>query len=133
MLAFIAFVLIAIVALTVLGPAVPVLFSRSLLLAVMGVLAWVGFGPRRSRHYPGDLLLSVLAVRTLRVLRLRSVTGYGREPALAAVAARRTSSPPWRVTGRRGLASGVPGRAESVITARMPRGHAGRDRRQRRQ
>jgi hypothetical protein len=50
MLAFTAFVLIAIAALTVLGPAVPVLFSRWLLLAVMGVLAWVRFGPRRSRR-----------------------------------------------------------------------------------
>ena len=50
MLAIIALVLIAIVALTVLGFAVHVLFSPWLLLAVIGVLAWVKFGPRRSRR-----------------------------------------------------------------------------------
>ena len=50
MFAFIALVLIAIVALTVLGFAVHVLFSPWLLLAVIGVLAWVKFGPRRSRR-----------------------------------------------------------------------------------
>ena len=49
MLAIIALVLIAIVALTVLGFAVHVLFSPWLLLAVIGILAWVKFGPRRSR------------------------------------------------------------------------------------
>ena len=49
MFAIIALVLIAIVALTVLGFAVHVLFSPWLLLAVIGVLAWVKFGPRRSR------------------------------------------------------------------------------------
>ena len=50
MFAFIALVLIAIVALTVLGFAVHVLFSPWLLLVVIGVLAWVKFGPRRSRQ-----------------------------------------------------------------------------------
>ena len=50
MFAFIALVLIAIVALTVLGFAVHVLFSPWLLLAVVGILAWVAFRPRRSRR-----------------------------------------------------------------------------------
>ena len=50
MLAILALVLIAIVALTILGFAVHVLFSPWLLLAVIGVLAWVKFGPRRSRR-----------------------------------------------------------------------------------
>ncbi len=50
MLAIIALVLIAIVALTVLSFAVHVLFSPWLLLAVIGILAWVKFGPRRSRR-----------------------------------------------------------------------------------
>ena len=46
MLAIIALVLIAIVALTVLSFAVHVLFSPWLLLAVIGILAGVKFGPR---------------------------------------------------------------------------------------
>jgi len=50
MLVLIAAVLIAIVALTVLGFAVHVLFSPWVLLAVIGILAWVKFGPRRSRR-----------------------------------------------------------------------------------
>ena len=50
MLAIIALVLIAIVALTVLGFAVHVLFSPWLLLVVIGILAWVRFGSRRSRQ-----------------------------------------------------------------------------------
>lgn len=50
MLAIIALVLIAIVALTILSFAVHVLFSPWLLLAVIGILAWVKFGPRRSRQ-----------------------------------------------------------------------------------
>jgi len=50
MLVLIAAVLIAIVALTVLGFAVHVLFSPWILLAVIGILAWVKFGPRRSRR-----------------------------------------------------------------------------------
>jgi len=50
MLAILALILIAIVALTVLGFAVHVLFSPWLLLAVIGILAWVKFGPRRSRR-----------------------------------------------------------------------------------
>jgi hypothetical protein len=45
MLAIIALVLIAIVALAVLGFAVHVLFSPWLLLVIIGVLAWVKFGP----------------------------------------------------------------------------------------
>jgi hypothetical protein len=47
MFAIIALVLIALVALTVLGFAVHVLFSPWLLLAVIGVLVWVKFRPRR--------------------------------------------------------------------------------------
>ena len=54
MFAFIALVLIAIVALTVLGFAVHLLFSPWLLLAVIGVLAWVKFGPRRAGRYYRD-------------------------------------------------------------------------------
>jgi hypothetical protein len=50
MLATIALVLIAIVALTVLSFAVHLLFSPWLLLAVIVILAWVKFGPRRSRQ-----------------------------------------------------------------------------------
>lgn len=50
MLAIIALVLFAIVALTVLGFAVHVLFSPWLLLAVIGILAWVKFRPRRSHQ-----------------------------------------------------------------------------------
>jgi hypothetical protein len=50
MLAIIALVLIALVALTVLSFAVHVLFSPWLLLAVIGVLAWVKFRPRRSHR-----------------------------------------------------------------------------------
>jgi hypothetical protein len=49
MLAIIALVLIAIVALTVLSFAVHVLFSPWLVLAVIGIVAWVKFRPRR-RH-----------------------------------------------------------------------------------
>jgi hypothetical protein len=50
MLAIIAFVLMVIVALTVLSFAVHVLFSPWLLLAVIGILAWVKFRPRRSQQ-----------------------------------------------------------------------------------
>jgi hypothetical protein len=50
MLAIIALVLMAIVALAVLGFAVHVLFSPWLLVAAIGVLAWVWFRPRRSRQ-----------------------------------------------------------------------------------
>ena len=50
MLAIIALVLMAIVALTVLSFAVHVLFSPWLLLAVIGILAWVKFRPRRSQQ-----------------------------------------------------------------------------------
>jgi hypothetical protein len=46
----IALVLIAIVALTVLGFAVHLLFSPWLLLVAVGVLAWIKFRPRRSRR-----------------------------------------------------------------------------------
>jgi hypothetical protein len=50
MLAIIALVLIAIVALALIGLAVHVLFSPWLLVAVLGVLAWITFRPRRSRQ-----------------------------------------------------------------------------------
>ena len=50
MLAIIVLVLIAILALTVLGFALHLLFSPWLLLAVIGILAWVKFRPRRSHH-----------------------------------------------------------------------------------
>jgi hypothetical protein len=50
MLAIIALVLGAIVALTVLSFAVHVLFSPLLLLVAIGILAWIKFGPRRSRR-----------------------------------------------------------------------------------
>jgi hypothetical protein len=46
----IAFALIALVALIVLGFAVHLLFSPWLLVAVIGVLAWIKFRPRRSRQ-----------------------------------------------------------------------------------
>jgi hypothetical protein len=49
MLAIVALVLMAIVALAVIGLAVHVLFSPWLLVAVIGVLAWITFRPRR-RH-----------------------------------------------------------------------------------
>ena len=48
--AIIALVVIALVALTVLSIAVHVLFSPWLLLAIIGILAWVKFRPRRSRR-----------------------------------------------------------------------------------
>jgi hypothetical protein len=50
MAAIIALVIIAIIALTVLGFAVHLLFSPWLLLALVAVVAWVKFGPRRSRR-----------------------------------------------------------------------------------
>ncbi len=50
MLALIVLVLMAIVALTVLSFAVHVLFSPLLLLAVIGVLVWIKFRPRRSHQ-----------------------------------------------------------------------------------
>ena len=50
MLAIITLVLIAIAALTVISFAVHVLFSPWLLLAVIGILAWVKFRPRRSHQ-----------------------------------------------------------------------------------
>ncbi|HUA31323.1 MAG TPA: hypothetical protein VMC03_20745 [Streptosporangiaceae bacterium] len=49
MFAIIALVLIAIVALAVLGFVVHALFLPLLLVAI-GVLAWIKFGPRRSRQ-----------------------------------------------------------------------------------
>jgi hypothetical protein len=45
--AFLALVLIAIVALTVLSLAVHILFSPWLLLVAVGLLVWVKFGRRR--------------------------------------------------------------------------------------
>lgn len=50
MLAVITFVLIAIAAVIALGFAVHLLFSPWILLAVIGVLAWVKFRPRRSHR-----------------------------------------------------------------------------------
>jgi hypothetical protein len=50
MLAIIALVLIAIVALAVLGFAVHVLFSPWLLVAVIGIVAWITFRRRRSHQ-----------------------------------------------------------------------------------
>lgn len=50
MLGIIAFALIAIVALIVLGAIVHTLFSPWVLLVILAVLAWVKFGPRRSRQ-----------------------------------------------------------------------------------
>jgi hypothetical protein len=50
MLAIIALVLIAIVALSILGFAAHILFSPWLLLVGVGVLAWIMFSRRRSRQ-----------------------------------------------------------------------------------
>ena len=50
MFAIVALVLMAIVALAVIGFAVHVLFSPWLLLAAIGIVAWIKFGPRRSRQ-----------------------------------------------------------------------------------
>jgi hypothetical protein len=50
LLGIIAFALIAIVALAILGFALHLLFSPWLLLVVIGVVAWIKFGPRRSRR-----------------------------------------------------------------------------------
>jgi hypothetical protein len=46
----IALVLLALVALIVLGFVVHLLFSPWLLVAAVAVVAWVKFGPRRSRR-----------------------------------------------------------------------------------
>jgi hypothetical protein len=50
MFAIIVLVLAAIVALAVLGFALHVLFSPWLLVVAIGILAWIKFGPRRSRQ-----------------------------------------------------------------------------------
>jgi hypothetical protein len=50
MLAIITFVLIAIVALTVLSFTVHMLFSPWLLVAAIAILAWIKFRPRRSHR-----------------------------------------------------------------------------------
>ena len=50
MAAIIAFILIAIVALTVLSFAVHVLFSPLLLIVAVGILAWIKFRPGRSHR-----------------------------------------------------------------------------------
>jgi hypothetical protein len=47
--AIIALLLVAVVALTVLGLAVHILFSPWLLVAI-GILAWIKFRPRRARQ-----------------------------------------------------------------------------------
>ncbi|HEY2505602.1 MAG TPA: hypothetical protein VGI58_03730 [Streptosporangiaceae bacterium] len=49
MLAILAVVLIAIIALSVIGFALHLLFSPWLLLAGIGILAWIKFRPRRAR------------------------------------------------------------------------------------
>jgi hypothetical protein len=48
--AVIALVLIAIVALAILGFALHFLFSPWLLLGIVGIVLWIKFGPRRSRQ-----------------------------------------------------------------------------------
>ena len=58
MLAIIALVLIAIVALAVLGFAVHVLFSPWLLLVAVGVLAWIKFRPQRLGQQPAPAAVS---------------------------------------------------------------------------
>jgi len=50
MLGIIALVLIAVAALTVVGFAVHILFSPLVLVAIIAVVAWIKFGPRRSRQ-----------------------------------------------------------------------------------
>ena len=50
MFAIVALVLIAIVALAVIGFAVHILFSPWLLVAAIGILAWIKLRPRRSRQ-----------------------------------------------------------------------------------
>jgi hypothetical protein len=50
LLGIIAFALIALVALTVLGVAVHLLFSPWLLLVAIAVVAWIKFRPRQSRR-----------------------------------------------------------------------------------
>ena len=50
MFAIIALVLLAIVALAIVGFAVHILFSPWLLVAAIGILAWVKFRPRRSHQ-----------------------------------------------------------------------------------
>jgi hypothetical protein len=50
MLAIIALVIMAIVALTILGFAVHVLFSPWLLLVAIGIVAWVKLRPRHYRQ-----------------------------------------------------------------------------------
>ena len=49
-MSLIALVLIAIVVLTVVSFAVHILFSPWLLLAAVGILAWIKFGPRRTHQ-----------------------------------------------------------------------------------
>ena len=50
MLGIIALVVIAIVALAILGAIVHILFSPWLLLVAVGILVWIKFRPRRSRQ-----------------------------------------------------------------------------------
>ena len=50
LLGIIAFALIALVALAVLGVAVHLLFSPWLLLVAIAVVAWIKFRPRQSRR-----------------------------------------------------------------------------------
>jgi hypothetical protein len=50
MFAIVALIALAIVAVIVLTAALHLLFSPLVLLVVLGVLAWVKFGPRHSRR-----------------------------------------------------------------------------------
>jgi hypothetical protein len=50
MFGIIAVVLLALVALIVLGVVVHLLFSPWLLVAAVAIVAWIKFGPRRSRR-----------------------------------------------------------------------------------
>ncbi|HEY2521455.1 MAG TPA: hypothetical protein VGJ19_15185, partial [Streptosporangiaceae bacterium] len=50
MFAIVAFIALAIVAVIVLTAVLHLLFSPLVLLAVVGVLAWVKFGPSRARR-----------------------------------------------------------------------------------
>jgi hypothetical protein len=50
MFAIVAFIALAIVAVIVLTAVMHLLFSPLVLLVILGVLAWVKLGPRRSRR-----------------------------------------------------------------------------------
>lgn len=50
MFAVIAAIVIAIVALAIVGAVAHILFSPWLLLAAVGIVAWIKFGPRRTHR-----------------------------------------------------------------------------------